>query len=132
MPSCACQEPKRVLIVEDDVDVTESLKLVLEHHGFSVRATGEGEQAIEMALEFRPDVVLLDLKLPAMSGFLVAAKFRYLPWRPRVLVLTALPRGASDRFAAFLNVDRVLHKPVPVQLIVSAIQGSKQRLAAAA
>ena len=72
-------EVLRVLIVEDNLDAAETLTMLLELSGHSVRATNTGLAALQVALLFRPHVVLLDIGLPGMDGFAVAKQLRTQP-----------------------------------------------------
>ncbi len=79
--------PLRALIVDDDVDTSDSLALLLRMWGHEVRTTHDGHSALRMACEFRPDAVLLDIGRPHLDGFEVAVRRRALPdfarsWRP--------------------------------------------------
>jgi two-component system CheB/CheR fusion protein len=67
---------RRVLVVEDNRDSAETLGLMLEMWGHEVRAAHDGPSALETALGFRPDVVLLDIGLPGMDGYEVARRLR--------------------------------------------------------
>jgi CheY-like chemotaxis protein len=59
----------RVLVVDDNVDAAESLRLILSLWGYETRSARSGRQALELAAGFRPDVALLDLGMPGMDGF---------------------------------------------------------------
>src|SRR5262249_44186049 len=65
-----------VLIVEDDADTRESLRLVLELEGFVCEEAEDGRQALEAARQFRPHVILLDVMLPVLNGLKVMRKLR--------------------------------------------------------
>jgi DNA-binding response OmpR family regulator len=111
-----------VLIVEDDDSLREVLTEALKRDGFSFATARSGDEAIQMAYELSPKVVLLDVDLPGQSGLLVAAKLKVVQPSPRVLFITALPRGQSDRLAAFLRVDGVLHKPFPIRQLLRSVE----------
>jgi CheY-like chemotaxis protein len=82
-------ERKRVLVVDDDRDTRESFRELLGALGHDARSATEGWDALEKADEFEPDVVLLDLGLPAMNGYEIARELRRTP-RGRSLVLVAV------------------------------------------
>jgi CheY-like chemotaxis protein len=69
-------EPRRILVVDDNVDAAESLSDLLESLGQETRTAHSGPAALQAALDFRPDVVLLDIGLPGLSGYEVARRFR--------------------------------------------------------
>lgn len=76
----AAVEPKyRILIVDDNIDISESSEIILSFAGHSVRTASNGRQALAVTLEFEPDIVLLDIGLPDMSGYEVAREIRLLP-----------------------------------------------------
>ena len=70
----------RVLVVDDNKDSAESLSLLLQLLGNNVNSAYDGEQALEMAKELKPDVVLLDIGLPKLNGYDVAKQIRLEPW----------------------------------------------------
>jgi two-component system OmpR family response regulator len=112
----------QILIVEDDEMLLDVMTAAIEREGYSYRTARTGDEAIRLAYELAPEVVLMDIGLPGQSGLLVAAKLKVARPSPKVLFLTALPRGQSDRLAAFLRVDGVLHKPFPVKKLLGSIQ----------
>jgi two-component system CheB/CheR fusion protein len=71
--------PLRILVVDDNADVARMLQILLRREGHEARIAFDGPAAIEAATLFRPDVVLLDLTLPGMSGVETAAELRRLP-----------------------------------------------------
>jgi CheY-like chemotaxis protein len=68
--------PSRVLIVDDNLDTADSIGMLLKRSGHEVTVTYSAEKALEVAAEFQPDVVLLDIGLPEMDGYEVARRLR--------------------------------------------------------
>ena len=104
----------RVLLVDDNPDSSEPLSLLLQTKGFEARVSIDGEEALGVADEFRPDCVLLDLGLPGMDGYEVARRLREQPYG-RDVVLVALTgwQGRDIRTrAADAGFDYHLVKPV--------------------
>jgi len=104
----------RVLLVDDNPDSSEPLSLLLQTKGFETRISIDGEEALGVADEFRPDCVLLDLGLPGMDGYEVARRLREQPYG-RDVVLVALTgwQGRDIRTrAADAGFDYHLVKPV--------------------
>jgi PAS domain S-box-containing protein len=77
--AAASVPPRRILVVEDSRDVAESLSALLEDDGHQVRVAGTGAEALEVASAFQPEVMLVDIGLPDMSGHELALKLRDLP-----------------------------------------------------
>jgi signal transduction histidine kinase/ActR/RegA family two-component response regulator len=76
LDSTAPAHPLRVLIVDDNADVTESLRMLLESDGHLVQVASDGEAAIQSARAYRPDVIFLDIGLPKLDGYEVARRLR--------------------------------------------------------
>jgi CheY-like chemotaxis protein len=107
---------RRVLVVDDNVDAAESLAILLKMSGHETSLAYDGESAIETAEAFRPDVVLLDIGLPRLSGHDVARRIREQPWG-RKMVLVALTGWGQDkdrRESREAGFDHHLVKPVEV------------------
>jgi CheY-like chemotaxis protein/two-component sensor histidine kinase len=106
--------PSRVLIVDDNVDSAESLAMLLNLTGHSVRTAHDGPSAIEAAREHRPDVVLLDIGLPRMDGYEVARRLRQEPDMPAVLLIAMTGYGQEEdrRKTREAGFDFHLVKPV--------------------
>lgn len=81
---------KKILIIEDEFALRDTLKEVLLHEGFSVVAATDGEEGLELALREHPDLVLLDIILPRMDGITMLKKLREDAWGKgvRVILLT--------------------------------------------
>jgi two-component system OmpR family response regulator len=104
----------RVLLVDDNPDSTEPLSLLLQTRGHETRVSTDGEEAIALADDFRPDCVVLDLGLPRMDGYEVARRLRNRPYGAQ-LVLVALTGWAGQEIrnkAAEAGFDYHLVKPV--------------------
>lgn len=83
---------KKILVVEDEVDLREALTAMLESEGFAVVEAKDGTAALKFAFEEKPDLIILDLMLPYMSGQEVLQKLREDKWGryAKVIVLSAL------------------------------------------
>jgi PAS domain S-box-containing protein len=94
--------PLRILVVDDNRDTADSLRMLLSLGGREVRTAGDGIQAVTEAEQFRPDLVLLDIGLPVMDGYEVAREIRSRPWGSET-VLVALTGWSREE-------DRILTK----------------------
>jgi DNA-binding response OmpR family regulator len=104
----------RVLVVEDSPDCAESTAVLLRLHGHDVEVAPDGLAAVESAWRRPPDVVLLDIGLPGMSGHEVAQRLHALRLARPPLLVAVTSRGLeSDRLASrYANIDLHLVKPV--------------------
>jgi PAS domain S-box-containing protein len=106
--------PCRVLVADDLRDSADSMALLLEVMGHDVRTAYDGEQAVTVAGEFRPDVVLLDLGMPKMNGFEACRRIRQQPWgrRVRLVALTGWGQEEDRQRTSEAGFDHHLVKPV--------------------
>jgi two-component system CheB/CheR fusion protein len=114
-PGPADQEPcsRRVLIIEDNVDTAESLRMALEIEGHEVAAAYDGPNGIELARRFRPEILLCDIGLPGMGGYEVAAAFRSDPALQGTFRVALTGRGLPEDVQQAIagGFDRHLTKP---------------------
>jgi CheY-like chemotaxis protein len=105
---------RRIQVIEDNMDVAESLREVLELHGCTVSLVSSGPAALEAAREFRPEAVLCDLGLPGMDGYQVAAALRQDPELATVLLIAVSGYGQDEdrRRSHEAGFDLHLTKPV--------------------
>jgi len=103
---------KKILLVEDDTSLAGVYRSRLEIEGFEVREVNNGEQALASAIEFRPDLILLDVMMPKISGFDVLDILRNTPETAniRIIMLTALSQPKDKEHASALGVDDYLVK----------------------
>jgi CheY-like chemotaxis protein/two-component sensor histidine kinase len=104
----------RVLIVDDNRDGAQGLALMLDLEGHDVRTASDGLEALEIAEEFRPNVVLLDIGMPGIDGYETARRLRARPWGQSVLLCAQTGWGQEDdkRRSRSAGFDRHLVKPV--------------------
>jgi len=109
-------EDVRVVVVDDDVDTCDALKILLELDGYNVRTALDAEQAMAAVEAHRPVCVLLDLGLPGIDGIELARRIRATYGGDLVLVALTGWTGDDDRDAAeAAGVDYVMHKPLDVE-----------------
>jgi CheY-like chemotaxis protein len=109
----------RVLVVEDNPDGAEALRLVLESYGHAVEVAHDGPAALEAAGRFRPEVVLLDIGLPGMDGLEVARRLRATPADPRPVLVAVTGYGSEEirRQTALAGFHQHLAKPVEPEIL---------------
>jgi PAS domain S-box-containing protein len=104
----------RILVVDDNADVLESLAMLLELTGYAVAKARDGQEAIEIAECFRPHLVLLDIGLPRLDGYGVCRRIRDQPWGKdmRIIALTGRGQDGAHRRSRETGFDGHLVKPV--------------------
>jgi CheY-like chemotaxis protein len=115
---------KRILVVDDNQDAAEGLALGLKMRGYLVRVAYDGPSALELAREFEPTVALLDIGMPVMDGYELAACLRQIPGLAAVRIIAVTGYGqekdrARSRAAGF---HAHLVKPADFEKIVRAIE----------
>ena len=116
---------RRVLVVEDNVDAADSLCMLLQLFGHQVQVARTGPAALEIAPEFRPEVVLLDIGLPGMDGYQVAMELRTTPdWSGALLcALTGhTPSEADRRRQQETGFDHYFVKPVVLKKLLELLK----------
>lgn len=113
---------KKILLVEDDAALANVYKTRLEMEGFDVRHVDNGEEALTNAVEFRPDLIVLDVMMPKINGFDVLDLLRTQPetMSMRVIMLTALSQAKDKERAEQLGADDYLVKS---QVVISDVVG---------
>src|SRR5690606_7630189 len=107
-------EDVRVLIVDDDPDIRESVDMALQAEGALTMAVGDGNAAVDICNDDPPDLVVLDMMLPGRSGFLALEKIKGKADSPMVIMMTANEGRRHQVYAENLGVDAYLIKPVPL------------------
>lgn len=113
-------EGVRVLIVDDDEDVLESIDVAMRSEGAETQLVKEGNAAVAACQDDPPDLVVLDMMLPKRSGFLVLEKIKGHEDSPLVIMVTANEGKRHQAYAEQLGVDKYLLKPVPLERLVDA------------
>lgn len=116
-------ESKRILLVDDDAEIIESLRLALESNGFKVLVARDGNQGLALTEREDPDLVILDMMMPKRSGFLVLEKLRRTRENPpRVIMITANEGSRHKAYAEMLGVDDYIRKPFPMDRLISSVK----------
>jgi PAS domain S-box-containing protein len=121
----ASTTPVRVLIAEDNADAADTLALLLRGVGYAVQVARSGPEAVALASEFRPQVVLLDIGLPGMDGFQVAARLRLAKATAHVLIAAVSGYGDADskRKAHAVGIDEYFVKPLDTFALLRMLEG---------
>jgi two-component system phosphate regulon response regulator PhoB len=127
-PTASATKQKKILLVEDDEGLAQVYVTRLEIEGFEVRRVPNGEDALATALQFKPNLILLDVMMPKVSGFDVLDILRNTPetTNVKIIMLTALSQEADRQKAESLGVDDYLVKSQVV--IADVIERVKSHL----
>lgn len=117
---------KRILVVDDEVAMTRMVKLNLEQTGnYEVRTENKGRLAIDAAREFRPDLMLLDIMMPGVTGDEIAAQIKQDPSLSNIkfiFVTAIVTRDETDDSATDIGGNIFLAKPVKAQELIETIE----------
>ena len=121
---------RSVVIVEDDEDIAESIRYNLEREGFRSRIAATGEAALNLILERPPNIVLLDLNLPYMSGFELCRRLRAEATTARmpILMLTARADEADKVLGLNIGADDYITKPFSMRELVARVNAALRRV----
>jgi CheY-like chemotaxis protein len=96
---------KTILIVEDDATLLQAMKLALTQLQYQVQEAVDGPEGLQKSLDLHPDLILLDLKLPLLSGLEVLKQLRKDPWGKTAKVIVLTNNGKSDSIAEALELN---------------------------
>src|SRR5579871_2825957 len=113
----------RILLVDDYVDSLEMWALYLRHCGYEVATATDGPSALEHVAQARPDLIVLDVNLPGLSGFEVGRRLRATPETSSIPIVAATGHvSTAQNDTAFAVFDAVLVKPCEPAVLVGTIQ----------
>lgn len=114
---------KQILLVDDDYEIVESMKIALESLGFEVTVARDGNQGLAIAEQKQPDLIILDMMMPKRSGFIVLETLRQMEKLPsRIIMITANEGNRHKEYAEQLGVDEYIRKPFSMNVLLSAVQ----------
>ena len=117
---------KKALVVEDDINIADLLSLYLEKDGFEVFLAGDGGAGIRMAQEKEPDLVLLDIMLPVVDGWVVCKEIRRFSQVP-IIMLTAKGETTDKVTGLEMGADDYVTKPFEVKELMARIHAVMRR-----
>ena len=121
---------RSIVIVEDDDDIADSIRYNLDREGFRVRVAPSGEDALTLILDRPPNLILLDLNLPHMSGFEICRRLRAEAATARVpiLILTARTGEADKVLGLNLGADDYITKPFSMRELLARVNAVLRRV----
>jgi DNA-binding response OmpR family regulator len=114
---------KRILLVDDDAEIVESLRLALEAQHYEVLIARDGNQGLALIERENPDLIILDMMMPKRSGFLVLERLKRLgDKKHRIIMITANEGNRHKAYAEMLGVDDYVRKPFPMDRLIQSVQ----------
>ena len=115
---------KRILIADDEPNIVVSLEFLMRQKGYVVEVVNNGEDALRAIGEFRPDLVLLDVMMPRLSGYEFCQKVRENPaWAGvRIVMLSAKGRGVDVTKGMAVGADAYVTKPFSTKDLIAKVQ----------
>jgi len=125
------EEMALILVCDDNQDLREMVSFILHEDNFSVVETGRGQSVLPLVIEHKPDVVLLDLRLPDMDGYEILTALKALPQEsaPPVITFSAKSSGEDVEMARSLGASEFVEKPFTVDGLLFAVRRQAARAA---
>jgi DNA-binding response OmpR family regulator len=115
---------KRVLIADDEPNIVTSLEFLMEREGYETRIAANGQEALDLAASFRPDLLLLDVMFPVKSGYEVCQQLKSQPATRdiKVVMISAKGRDVEVAKALELGADAYVTKPFSTRELVAKVR----------
>jgi len=120
-PPNMSSKAKKILIIDDEQEICEMLYSFLIPHNYKVFLAFNGQMGLEYFEEIKPDIVLLDLKMPDIDGLEVLKIIRKVSQTP-VVVITGHPQDVSEIHLADLNIEGYLEKPISLKAVLNTLK----------
>src|SRR5579884_3823083 len=115
-------ETKTILIVDDDLELSDGLRAVLERQGYRVIQARDGQQGKQQIYNQQPDLVILDMMMPRMGGYPVLEHFKGKPDAPPIIMITANEGSRHKAYAEYLGVIDYIRKPFAMERLLEAVE----------
>jgi DNA-binding response OmpR family regulator len=115
-------EKQKILIVDDDQEIVDTVGYALENAGYEVAIARDGNQGLALAERDDPDLMILDMMMPKRSGFLVLEKLRRIREQPLPVIMITGNEGSRHKaYAELLGVSDYLQKPFAMDRLLTAV-----------
>jgi DNA-binding response OmpR family regulator len=121
VPAQPAAEEKLILLVDDDRELNDGLRSLLERSGHRVVQAFDGVQARDFIHKQRPDLMILDMMMPRLGGYPVLEHLKTLPQAPPVIMMTAKEGAQHKVYAEYLGVVDYLNKPFPIPRFLESV-----------
>ena len=115
-------EQKLILIVDDDYELSDGIRAVLESQGHKVMQARDGQQGKQQIYQQRPDLVILDMMMPRMGGYPVLEHFKGKPDAPPIIMITANEGSRHKAYAEYLGVIDYIRKPFAMERLLESVE----------
>ena len=114
-------DTKTILIVDDDLELSDGLRVMLERQGYRVIQARDGQQGKQQVYQQRPDLVILDMMMPRMGGYPVLEHFKDKPDAPPIIMVTANEGSRHKVYAEYLGVIDYIRKPFAMERLLETV-----------
>ena len=114
-------EQKTILVVDDDLELSDGLRAVLEKQGFRVIQARDGQQGKQAVYNHHSDLVILDMMMPRMGGYPVLEHFHGKPDAPPIIMITANEGSRHKVYAEYLGVIDYIRKPFAMERLMESV-----------
>jgi DNA-binding response OmpR family regulator len=118
----AMPDTKTILVVDDDQELSDGLRAVLENRGYRVIQARDGQQGKQQIYNQRPDLVILDMMMPRMGGYPVLEHFRGKTDAPPIIMITANEGSRHKAYAEYLGVIDYIRKPFAMERLLESVE----------
>jgi two-component system response regulator VicR len=118
----------RILIIEDDFTIRQSIEFALRRAHFEVKSLGTGTSAPQLIAEFKPDLIILDIMLPGMTGFEIAEAVREKDSETAIIMVSALGEDSDKVAGLMLGADDYVSKPFSMDVLLARVQANLRRV----
>jgi DNA-binding response OmpR family regulator len=115
-------EQKTILVVDDDRELVDALRSMLERQGYRVIQAHDGHQAKQAVYNQRPDLMILDMMMPRMGGYPVLEHFKDKSDAPPIIMVTANEGSRHKVYAEYLGVIDYIRKPFAMERLLETVQ----------
>jgi DNA-binding response OmpR family regulator len=115
-------DAKTILVVDDDTELSDGLRAVLERQGHRVLQARDGQQGKNLIYQHHPDLVILDMMMPRMGGYPVLEHFRGKTDAPPIIMITANEGSRHKAYAEYLGVIDYIRKPFAMERLLEAVE----------
>jgi DNA-binding response OmpR family regulator len=122
-------DTKTILVVDDDQELSDGLRAILEKNGYRVIQARDGQQGKHMVYQHHPDLVILDMMMPRMGGYPVLEHFRGKTDAPPIIMITANEGSRHKAYAEYLGVVDYIRKPFAMERLLESVTRGLQQAA---